>query len=82
MTAFDFTVGKAYGLGRALADTCCSAGGDATDRQQALEHDLGEFRALVLVGWLDDLKTVLPARSGQAVADSLQRWTRWAMATD
>ncbi len=82
LTAFDFTVGKAYGLGRALADTCCSAGGDAADRQQALEHDLDEFRALVLVGWLDDLKTVLPARSGQAVADSLQRWTRWAMATD
>ena len=56
--------------------------GDAADRQQALEHDLDEFRALVLVGWLDDLKTVLPAHSGQAVADSLQRWTRWAMATD
>jgi hypothetical protein len=82
LTAFDFTVGKAYGLGRALADTCCSAAGDAADRQQALEHDLDEFRALVLVGWLDALKPVLPAHSGQAVADSLERWTRWAMATD
>ena len=82
LTAVDFTLGKAYGLGRALADTSCSGRGDATDRRQALEHDLDEFRALVLVGWLDDLKTVLPAHSGQAVADSLERWTRWAKATD
>jgi hypothetical protein len=82
LTAVDFTLGKAYGLGRALADTCCSASGDASARQQALEHDLDEFRALVLVGWLDDLKTVLPAHSGQAVGDSLERWTRWAKATD
>jgi hypothetical protein len=82
LTAVDFSLGKAYGLGRALADTCCSARGDAADRQQALQHDLDESRALVLVGWLDDLKTVLPAHSGQAVADSLERWTRWATATD
>lgn len=47
-----------------------------------LEHHLEPHRALVLVGWLDDLKTVLPAHSGQAVADSLGRWVRWGEEVD
>lgn len=77
VTAADYRLGKAYGLGRALADTCASAHGEDEDRKQTLEHQLEPHRALVVVGWLDDLKTVLPAHSGQAVADSLERWTRW-----
>ena len=80
LTAADYKLGKAYGLGRALADTCASAHGGDAERKQALEHHLEPHRALVLVGWLDDLKTVLPAHSGHAVADSLERWTRWAEA--
>ncbi|MHB8492026.1 MAG: hypothetical protein ACYDA6_07440 [Solirubrobacteraceae bacterium] len=82
LTAADYRLGKAYGLGRALADTCSSVRGEDSKHREALEHHLEPHRALVLVGWLDDLKTVLPAHSGQAVADSFQRWVRWAEATD
>jgi hypothetical protein len=77
LTAADYRLGKAYGLGRALADTAASPRGEDAARRQALAHALEPHRALVLVGWLDDLKTVLPAHSGQAVGDSLQRWVRW-----
>jgi hypothetical protein len=82
LTAADFRLGKAYGLGRALADTCSSTRGDEAHRRRAVEHHLRLGRALEVVGWLDDLKTVLPAHAGQAVADSLQRWARWAEAID
>jgi hypothetical protein len=82
LTAADFRLGKAYGLGRALADTTGPAQGDDPQRMRALEHRLQPHRALVLVGWLDDLKTVLPAHSGQAVADSFERWVRWGEAVN
>jgi hypothetical protein len=77
LTAADFRLGKAYGLGRAMADTTAPAPGGDLERTRALEHRLEPHRALVLIGWLDDLKTVLPAHSGQAVADSFERWVRW-----
>jgi len=78
LMAADYRLGKAYGLGRAMADTCASAHGDETERRQALQHHLEPHRALVLLAWLDDLKTVFPAHASQGVADSLQRWERWA----
>jgi len=78
LTAADYRLGKAYGLGRAMADTCASAHGDETERRRVLEHHLEPHRGLVMIGWLDDLKTVLPAHSSQGVADSLERWTLWA----
>ncbi len=74
LTATDFRLGKAYGLGRALADTCAT---EFSAPDKALKRHLGRDRALVLVGWLYDLKTVLPDHSGQAVANSLHRWVRW-----
>jgi hypothetical protein len=82
LTAADYRLGKAYGLGRALADTCASAHGDEAERRHALEHHLKSHRALVIIAWLDDLKSLLPAHAGQSVADSLQRWTLWAETTD
>ena len=78
LTAADYRLGKAYGLGRAMADTCTSAHGDETERRRMLRHHLEPHRALVMIGWLDDLKTVLPDHAGQGVADSLERWTLWA----
>ncbi len=78
LTAADYRLGKAYGLGRAMADTCASAHGDDAERRQALAHHLEPHRAQVLVAWLADLKTVFPAHASQGVADSLQRWERWA----
>ncbi len=80
LTAADYRLGKAYGLGRALADTCAAAHGDETERRQALVHHLEPHRAQVIVAWLDDLKTVLPAHASHGVADSLRRWERWAEA--
>jgi hypothetical protein len=82
LTAADYRLGKAYGLGRALADTCAPAHGDPAERRQALGHHLEPHRALVLLAWLDDLKTVLPPHAGRGVADSLQRWKRWAETAD
>lgn len=82
LMAADYRLGKAYGLGRALADTCASAHGDEAERRQALEHHLEPHRADVIAAWLEDLKTVLPAHSGQGVADSLKRWKLWAKTVD
>lgn len=82
LTAADYRLGKAYGLGRALADTGASLHGEDEARRQRLAHALEPHRALVLVGWLDDLKTVLPTHSGQAVGDSLERWVRWGEAVE
>jgi hypothetical protein len=70
LMAADYRLGKAYGLGRAMADTCASAHGDETARRQALVHHLEPHRALVLLAWLDDLKTVFPAHASHGVADS------------
>jgi hypothetical protein len=78
LTAADYRLGKAYGQGRALADTCAPAHGDDSQRRQALVHHLEPHRAQVIVAWLEDLKTVLPAHAGYGVADSLQRWACWA----
>jgi hypothetical protein len=36
----------------------------------------------VIVGWLDDLRTVLTEHSGHAVSDSLERWIDWGKQTD
>jgi hypothetical protein len=82
LTAADYRLGKAYGLGRVLADTCAPVQGFETGRRQALVHHLEPHRAQVIVGWLDDLKTVLPAHASEAVADSLLLWERWAGAAD
>lgn len=82
LTAADYRMGKAYGLGRALADTCSTAHHDQAERRRALQDHLEPHRVLVMTAWLDDLKTVLPAHASQSVADSLERWARWAGAVD
>lgn len=86
LTAADVRLGKSYGLGRALADTCTTARA-ADDKRveirdelsaKRLKRRLQRNRALNLVGWLDDLRTVLPEHAGQAVTRSLERWIDWA----
>jgi hypothetical protein len=77
LTAADFRLGKSYGLGRALADTCAPGHGTPQQRRESARHHLKPHRALVLIGWLDDLRTLLPDHAGQAVADSLERWIMW-----
>ncbi|HME05062.1 MAG TPA: hypothetical protein VKG38_18715 [Solirubrobacteraceae bacterium] len=73
LTAASFKLGKAYGLGRALADTT---------RQphdiQTVKHQLAPHRVATIKAWLDDLTSVLPAHAGHAVGDSLEQWREWA----
>ncbi len=73
LTAADFRLGKAYGLGRALADTCRKPTDDASLRRQ-----LDRYRVANLLGWLDDLNSAFPPHAGHAVAASLRVWSEWA----
>lgn len=72
LTASDFRLGKAYGLGRALADTCLKP----TD-QTSIEAELARYRLANLLAWLDDLSSALPAHAAHSVASSLERWRDW-----
>ena len=69
LTATDLRVGKAYGLGRALADGCR----EPTDLQ-TLADELAPFRIANLLGWLDDLATAFPPHAARSVSKSLTRW--------
>lgn len=55
LTAVDFRLGKAYGLGRALANTCRKP----TDAD-AVTDELDPFRVANLLAWLDELSTAPP----------------------
>jgi hypothetical protein len=73
LTAADFRLGKAYGLGRALADTCRKP----TDAD-SLKQELGKFRIANLLAWLDELSTALPPHAAHSVYTSLSQWRDWA----
>jgi hypothetical protein len=69
LTAADFRLGKAYGLGRALADTCRNPVSAVT-----VLAEFRSYRIATLRGWLDDLASALPAHAGHSVSESLSRW--------
>jgi hypothetical protein len=71
--AVDFRLGKAYGLARALADSCRNP-----TTMPALRAEFGETRIATLVAWLDDLSSAFPAHAGHSVRESLRRWQQWA----
>lgn len=73
LTATDFRFGKAYGLGRALADTCRKPS-DA----ESLRTELGRHRIANLRGWFDDLSSAFPPHAAHSVAASLEVWVKWA----
>jgi hypothetical protein len=76
--AADFRLGKAYGLGRAIADTCRNPGSLAD-----LRAELADARMATLVSWLDDLSSAFPPHAGHSVRESLRAWHAWATtATD
>jgi hypothetical protein len=72
LTAVDYRLGKAYGLGRALADTC-----RAPHEEAKLARRLGRYRLDNLRGWLNDLASALPAHSARGVLSGLTRWEAW-----
>ncbi|MHB8659629.1 MAG: hypothetical protein ACYC91_17105 [Solirubrobacteraceae bacterium] len=72
LSAADASLGKAYGLGRALQETC----GGPADRE-GLQERFKHYRLENLRGWLNDLASALPAHSAKAVLGSLTRWEAW-----
>jgi hypothetical protein len=75
LTAADFRLGKAYALGRALADTCRKP-----KDMEGLRKEFGTHRIATLRGWLDELSSALPAHAAHSVAASLGRWSVWISA--
>jgi hypothetical protein len=82
LTVSDVLLGKAYGLGRAIAETSLLPANAITD-----EHRAAQFRAMFEAGrlitikdWLADLKTLLPSHTAYAVSRSLHDWQRWVAA--
>jgi hypothetical protein len=69
LTAADPRLGKAYGLGRALADSCRQPSDLKT-----LKDELDPHRLANLLRWLDDLETAFPPHAASSVGKSLARW--------
>jgi hypothetical protein len=70
LTAADYRLGKAYGVGRALADT--------TRPPVDYQAELTPPRVATISGWIRALATALPPHAAHPVADSLDAWSRWA----
>ena len=77
LTAADFRLGKAYGLGRALAETVLRP--DARN-PPTFEQAFSRYRLVNLLGWLADLKSAFPPHAAEAVRGSLQAWDAWSQA--
>jgi hypothetical protein len=69
LTGAGATLGKAYSLGRALADTC-RPGQEPAD----LRDSFDPYRLAQLRHDLDDLASVLPGHAAKAVGQSLTWW--------
>lgn len=73
ITAANLRLGRAYGLGHALADTCLTP----EDRRS---FDLAFGPRLIRVkDWLADLASSFPPHSSRAVVLSLRAWEAWAV---
>jgi hypothetical protein len=72
LTAANFRLGKAYGLGRALGDTCRNPADI-----ESMRTELARYRVATLQKWLDDLGSALPPHAGHSVSSSLSLWTEW-----
>lgn len=74
LTAADGCVGKAYGLGRALADTTLRP---SPVRPALFDTEFGRHRIENLRNSLEDLDSLFPEHAAHAVAHSLARWSDW-----
>ena len=79
LTVEDFRLGKAYGLGRAMAETAILPADATTDeqREQQFRRMLDTGRLITIKDWLADLKTLLPDHTAYAVSRSLHDWQEW-----
>jgi hypothetical protein len=75
----DFRLGKAYGLGRALAETALIPADtrEEQSRVQQFRTLLADGRLITITDWLFDLKTQLPDHAAYAVIRSLDVWRKW-----
>jgi hypothetical protein len=73
LTAADFRLGKAYGLGRALADT--------TRHPKDFREELKPGRMANLTEWTLDLATAFQPHASHAVAASMDAWSTWSTTT-
>jgi hypothetical protein len=81
LTVADFRLGKAYGLGRALAETTLvPAAAAADDLDEAFGELLGAGRVTTIKDWLVELKTMLPDHAAYAVSAGLTDWQQWVAA--
>jgi hypothetical protein len=81
LTVADFRLGKAYGLGRAMAETAlvpANAGDADGDAMQKFRELLEDGRLTTVKNWLTALKTMLPDHSAYATSRGLDEWHRWA----
>ena len=78
LTVADFRLGKAYGLGRALAETTLvPAAAAADDLDAAFGELLAAGRVTTIKDWLVELKTMLPDHAAYAVSAGLTDWQQW-----
>jgi hypothetical protein len=81
LTVADFRLGKAYGLGRALAETTLvPAAAAADDLAGAFRELLSAGRVATIKNWLVELKTMLPDHAAYAVSTGLTDWKQWVRA--
>jgi hypothetical protein len=74
LASSDARLGTAYGLGRALFETCHPVREGNTDHLMAA---FGRYRLEVVYDWLGQLEEVFPDRTARAVARSLRMWEAW-----
>lgn len=79
LTAREARLGKAYGLGRALAETMLIP---STDDPASFSSQFNSYRISTLQADLDDLERSLPPYSADAVSWTLERWSQWAAAAN
>jgi hypothetical protein len=78
LTVEDFRLGKAYGLGRALAETVLLPSDGPPEQQPARYREAFRAGRLgTLYEWTADLKTALPDHASYAVSWSLSQWEHW-----
>lgn len=79
LTVADFLLGKAYGLGRAIAETVILPAGAATSgpRERQFRSVFEAGRLITVNDWLADLKSLLPGHTAYAVSRGLQDWQQW-----
>jgi hypothetical protein len=81
LTVADFRLGKAYGLGRSLAETTLvPAAAAADDLAGAFGELLSAGRVATIKDWLVELKTMLPDHAAYAVSAGLTDWQQWVAA--